>query len=84
MSDENEPPFKDSGIRVDFETASILQEIEDADDDVNALAKIAERHPDKFNADSLEAYAKAIGKQDDPEIKALIQAVREGIGGPKP
>lgn len=84
MSHEDDPEFKHPGIKVDFETASILEEICDADDDIEALAKIIERHPAKFDVDSLASYAKAIGKQDDPQIRALIQAVRQRIDDPKP
>jgi hypothetical protein len=79
VSKEEQPLPGQPEITIDAETAAMLQAIENAGDDVHELAEIARLDPDL-----LAAYAKATGQQDDPEVKALIQAARERMSGPTP
>ena len=85
MNDDEKNRLTRPAIQVDFETAALLEALEDEEaDDIDAVAKAVELYPDKFSPDSLMAYAKLVGKQDDPQMKALIQAARERRGGPAP
>ena len=80
MDQEKKDISLDTDLRIDEETDAMLEAIFDAEtDDPRELVKIAKIDPDLF-----AAWAKANGKQDDPDVKAIIQAARERKEGPCP
>lgn len=73
---------KDLGndMSIDDETVDMLEALFEAEtDDPKELVKIVKIDPDLF-----DAWAKAHGKQDDPNVKAIIKAARERLQGPSP
>lgn len=67
-------------ISVDVITAALLQAIANVpENDVDKLIELAHVDPKDF-AD----FAKAIGQQDRPEVKAIIQAAKRRANKPRP